>query len=133
MIDAINQVDEDNPETADIIMIGPPTGGQDSDIEEENDDALKETDIPAEITGEHEVFQFAKEDEEAPENSDNQALVEAPEVKKKKTAKKTTEKVRWKKEHIVSKPPSADFQDKRAQARFLEDPNLSQITMWSIF
>ena len=53
--------------------------------------------------------------------------------KKKKTAKKTTEKIRWKKEHIVSKPPSADFQDKRAQARFLENPNLSQITMWSIF
>ena len=60
------------------------------------------------------VFQFPKEDEEAPENSDNQPLVEAPEVKKKKTAKKTTEKIRWKKEHIVSKPPSADFQDKSA-------------------
>ena len=51
LIDAINQVDEDNPEIAEIIMIGPPTGGQDSDIEEENDDALKETDMPAEVTG----------------------------------------------------------------------------------
>ena len=84
MIDAINQVDKDNPETADIIMIGPPTGGQDSDIVEENDDALKETDVPAEVTGELEVFQFAKDIEEAPANSDNQPLVEAPEVKKKK-------------------------------------------------
>ena len=51
LIDAINQVDEDNPEIAEIIMIGPPTGGQDSDIEEENDDALKETDMSAEVTG----------------------------------------------------------------------------------
>ena len=84
LIDAINQVDEDNPETADIIMIGPPTGGQDSDIEEENDDALKDTDMPTEVTVELEVFQFAKEDEEVPENSDNQPSVEAPEVKKKK-------------------------------------------------
>ena len=89
--------------------------------------------MPGEVTGELEVFHFAKEDEEAPENSDNQPLVEVPEVKKKRTAKKTTEKIRWKKEHIVSKPPSADFQEKRVQARFLEDPNLSQITMQSIF
>ena len=56
-----------------------------------------------------------------------------PKFKKKKKAKKTTEKVRWKKEHILSKTPSAHFQDKRAQARFLEDPDISQITMWSIF
>ena len=89
--------------------------------------------MPGEVTGELEVFQFAKEDEEAPENSDNQPLVEVPEVKKRRTAKKTTEKIRWKKEHIVSKPPSADFQEKRVQAHFLEDPNLSQITMQSIF
>ena len=133
MINAINHVDEDNLETADSIMIGPPTGGQDSDIEKENNDALKETDMLAEVTGELEVLQFAKEHEEAPENSDNQPLVEEPEVREKKTAKKTTGKIRWKKEHITSKPPSADLQDKRAQARFLEDPNLSQITMWSIF
>ena len=88
--------------------------------------------MSAEVTGELEVFQFAKEDEKAPENSNNQVSVEVPEVKKKKTAKKTTEKIRWKKEHIVSKPLSADFQDKRAQARFI-DPNLSHNAMWSIF
>ena len=41
LIDAINQVDENNTETADIITIDPPTVGQDSNIEEENDDALK--------------------------------------------------------------------------------------------
>ena len=87
LIGAINQVDEDNPETADIIMIGPPTGGQDSNIEEENDDALKGTDMPVEGTGELEVFQFTKEDEKAPENSDNQPLVAAPKVKKRKLLK----------------------------------------------
>ena len=92
MIDAINQVDEDNPETADIIMIGPPTGGQDSDIEEENDDALKDTDMSTEVIVELEVFQFAKEDEEVPENSDNQPLVEAPEVKKKRKLLKRQQK-----------------------------------------
>ena len=92
LIDAINQVDEDNPETADVIMIGPPTGGEDSDIEEANDDALKETDMPAEVTGELEVFQFAKEDEGAPEKSDNEPLVEAPEVKKRKLLKRQQKK-----------------------------------------
>ena len=35
--DAISQIENDDPETADIVMIGPLTGGADSDMESENE------------------------------------------------------------------------------------------------
>ena len=57
MIDAISQVEEDDPETADIIMIGPPTGGDDSDMEMDDDNSPPESGLPDEVAGELEVQQ----------------------------------------------------------------------------
>ena len=40
MASAVNQIEEEKPETSDIVVIGPPLGGQGSDLENENDDLL---------------------------------------------------------------------------------------------
>ena len=49
---AVAQVLYDNPPSADIIMIGPPTGGNESDVEEENEDDVGDTGMPQEVSSE---------------------------------------------------------------------------------
>ena len=44
--DAISQIENNNPETADIVMIGPLTGGEDSNMESENQEILNATGLP---------------------------------------------------------------------------------------
>ena len=56
--DAISQIENDDPETADIVMIGPPTGGADSDMESKNEEILEAKGLPNEVAGEVEVFQI---------------------------------------------------------------------------
>ena len=41
--DAVNQIQDDDPESADVVIIGPPTGRQDSDLENEDDEILNTT------------------------------------------------------------------------------------------
>ena len=41
--DAVNQIQDDDPESADVVIIGPPTGRQDSDLENEDDKILNTT------------------------------------------------------------------------------------------
>ena len=40
MVSAVNQVEQKNPETPDITMVRPPLGGQETNLENENDDSL---------------------------------------------------------------------------------------------
>lgn len=40
MVSAVNQVEEKNPETPDTVMVRPPLGGQETNLENENDDSL---------------------------------------------------------------------------------------------
>ena len=54
--DAISQIENDDPETADRVMIEPPTRGEDSDMESENEEILDATGLPNEVAGEVEVF-----------------------------------------------------------------------------
>ena len=54
--DVINQIQDDDPKSADVVIIGPPTGGQDSDLENEDDKILNKTGLPAEIAGQVKVF-----------------------------------------------------------------------------
>ena len=54
--DAISQIENDDPETADIVMIGPHTGSEDSDMECKNEEILDATGLPNEVAGEVEVF-----------------------------------------------------------------------------
>ena len=58
---AVNQVEEEKPETADIVMIEPPLGGQESDLDNENDDSLCVNGLPNEVLCELEVFKIHNE------------------------------------------------------------------------
>ena len=55
--DAISQIENDDPKTADIVTIGPPTGGEDNDMESENEEILDATSLPNQVAGEVEVLQ----------------------------------------------------------------------------
>ena len=46
---AVNQVEEGKCETTDILMIGPPLGGQESDLENENDDSMCVVGLPNKV------------------------------------------------------------------------------------
>ena len=54
--DAISQIKNDDHETADIVMIGPPTRGEDSDMESKNKEIMDATSLPGDVAGEVEMF-----------------------------------------------------------------------------
>ena len=56
--DAISQMKNDDLETADIVIIEPPTGGEDSKMESKNEEILNAKGLPNEVAGEVEVFQM---------------------------------------------------------------------------
>ena len=60
--------------------------------------------------------------------------VEPPLAKKQKqNAKKSKINVKWQKQHIQTQTFSSFDQDKNAQAVFLENPELVELTMWTSF
>ena len=52
---AISQIENNNPKTVDIVIIGTPIGGEGSDVESE--EILYAKGMPNEIAGEMDVFQ----------------------------------------------------------------------------
>ena len=75
--DAICEVDDDNPQCADIVIIRPPTGGFNSDQENEDEVADTEKDLPGEVAGEVEVLQYSADDN----NSETHAISHEEEYK----------------------------------------------------
>ena len=130
--DAVSQIENDDSDSADVVMIGPPTGGHDSDMENEDEDGLKTTGLPDKIAGETEVFNIRNDDIEG--ISDDGHDIVAPQPKKaKQTTKKAKLNVKWKKSHINSQTFSQYDQDKKAQAVLLENLELAALTMWTSF
>ena len=131
--DAISQIENDDPETADIVMIGPHTGGEDSDMECENEEILDATGLPNEVAGEVEVFQITSNEVMSDSDSEEQGSCEPTSKKAKKSAKKN-DNVKWEKKHIQPKPTSSLDQDKMAQAQLInKHPELVQATIWNTF
>ena len=59
--DAVDFVASEIEWPADVVIVGPPTGGDDSDVELIDDEDLTENDtLPAEVAGEMEVLFFLK-------------------------------------------------------------------------
>ena len=85
--DAISQIKNDDPETADIVMIGPPTGGAESDTESE--EILEATGLPNEVAGEVEVFQITSNEVMSDSDSEEQGSSKPKAKRAKKLAKKT--------------------------------------------
>ena len=131
--DAISQIENDDPETADIVMIGPPTGDADSDMESENEKILETTGLPNEIAGEVEVFQITSNEVMSDSDSEEQGSNE-PTAKRTKKLAKRNDNVKWEKKHIQPKPISSLDQDKIAQAQLInKHPDLVQATIWNTF
>ena len=54
--EAVNQIQYNDSESADVVVIGPPTGGQESVLGNENDEIFNTKDLLEKIAGEVEVF-----------------------------------------------------------------------------
>ena len=86
--DAISQIENDDPGTANIIMIGSPTGGDDSDMESKNEEILDATGLPNEVAGEVEVFQITRNEVMCDSDSEEQGSSEPTARRTKKSAKR---------------------------------------------
>ena len=104
--DAISQIENDDPEAADIIMIRPPTGGEDTDMESENEEILDATSLPNEVSGEVDMFQIASNEVMSDSNSEEQGSNE-PTAKRAKKLAQRNDYVKWEKKHIQPKPTSS--------------------------
>ena len=82
--DAVNEIQDYDPETADVVIIGPQTGGQDSDLENEDNRILNTTGFPGEIAGEIEVFNIRNDKIERMTSDGEDSNVEPPPAKKQK-------------------------------------------------
>ena len=81
--DTVNQIQDDDQESANVAIIGPPTGGQDTDLKNE-DDTINATGLPEEIAGGVKVFNI-RNDEIGKMTSDGEdSDVEPSMVKKQK-------------------------------------------------
>ena len=128
--DAVNQIQVDDPESADVAIIGTPTSGQDSDLENEDVEILNTTGLLEEIAGEVEVFNIRNDEIESMTSDGEDSDVETPPAQKQKqNAKKSKINVKWKKQHIQTQAFSSFDQDKNAQAVFLKNPELVELTM----
>ena len=84
---AVNQIQDDDPESSDVVIIGPPTGGQDSDLENEDDEILNTTGLPEEIVGEVEGFNIRNNEIERMTSDGEDSDMEPPPGKKQQKKK----------------------------------------------
>ena len=115
MASGVNQVEEEKTETADIIMIGPPLGGQESDLENENDDSLCVDDLPNEVSCKLEVLSVHNEDL-SDNGNDYNVETTAPPTSKKINDGKPHKAMTWEKKNLNPKATSKPHQDKTGQA-----------------
>lgn len=106
----------------DIVITGPPAGGDGSDVEQMDDDNMEDSSImPQEVAGEVDVMY-----EETEESQDNTAF--------EKSQKKRKNLPTWRKRHISSQPDQ--HKDKRESAKqllFEKSPDLVGASEWTIF
>ena len=113
--------------------MGPPTGGQDSDLENEDSKILNTKGLPEEITGEVEIFNIRNNEIEKITSDGEDRNVEPPPAYKQKQNAKKLLNVKWQKQHIQAQIFSSFDQDKNAHAVFLENPELVELMMWISF
>ena len=88
-------IQDDDPESAEVAIIGPPTGGQDSDLGNEDDTILNTTRLPEEIAGEVQVFNNRNNEIERMTSDGEDSDVEPPPAEKQKqNAKKSRTNVK---------------------------------------
>ena len=132
--DAISEIENDDPETADIVMIGPPILEVQIAIRKvKNEEILEATGLPNEVAGEVEVFQITSNEVISDSDSKEQGSSEQTAKRAKKLAKRN-DNVKWEKKHIQPKPTSSLDQHKKAQAQLInKHPDLVQATISNTF
>ena len=99
--EAVNQIQYDYSESADVVVIGPPTGGQESGLGNENDEIFNTKDLLEEIAGEVEVFNIRNNgNERITFDGEDSDVVPSPAKKEKQNAKKFKINAKWVKQHI---------------------------------
>ena len=132
--DAVNKIQDDDLGLTNVVIIKMPKGAQDNDLENEDNEILNTTELPEEIAGEVEVFNIRNNEIERMTSDGKDSNVEPPTAKKrKKNAKKSKIKTKWQKQYIQTQTFSNFDRDKNAQAIFLENPELVELTMWILF
>ena len=103
-------------------------------MENEDYGILNTTGLSEEIAGEVEVFNIRNNEIERMTSDGEDSDVELPAAKKQEpNAKKSKINVKWQKQHIQTQTFSSFDQDKNAQAVFLENPELVELTLWTSF
>ena len=82
--DTVNQIQDDDPESADAVIIEPPTCVQDSYLENEDDEILNTTGLAEEIAGEVEVLNIKNDEIERMTSDGEDSDVEPSTAKKQK-------------------------------------------------
>ena len=115
-IDAVQGIEGD----ADIVITGPPEGGEGSDIEQLDDDNLQDSGtMPEEIAGEVDVIY---------EESDEDSTLETTRKKQKSSLPK------WKHNHIPLQPDlQKDKQESAKQSLLNKSPDLVGASEWTVF
>ena len=132
--DAVNQIQDDGPESADVVITGPPAGVLCRGLENEDNEVLNTSGLPEEIAGEVEVFKFRKDETETMIWDGEDSNVDSPLAKKQKqNAKKSKVIFKQQKQHIQTQTFSSFDLDKNAHAVFLENPELVELPMWTWF
>ena len=88
-------------------MIGPPLGGQESDLENENDDSLIVDGLPNKVSCKFEDFNVHNKDlSDDDESSDDNIETTAPPTSDKAKEEKPHKAVKWEKKYLHPKPNS---------------------------
>ena len=97
----VNQIQDDDPESADVVIIGTPTSGQDSNLENEDNKISNTTGLSEETAGEVEVFNLRNNKIERMASDGVGSNVEtSPAKKQKENAKQSKINMKWQKQHI---------------------------------
>ena len=103
-------------------------------MENEDDENLNKTGLAKEIAVEVEVFNIRNNEIERMTFDGEDSDVEPPLTKKQKqNSKKSEINLKWQKQHTQTQIFSSFDQDKNAQAVYLENPELVELTMWTSF
>ena len=84
LFDAVKQIQDDDSKSVDIVIIGPLTGGQDNDLENEDDTILNTTMLLEQIPKEIEAFNIRNDEIDRMTSDGDNSDAEPPPAKKQK-------------------------------------------------
>ena len=122
MVDAVSQTEEVDPDTANVVIEELSIGGQDTELENKNEDDLNTDGILNKVSGDVEVFSIRNNNSLNNENNNGDS---PPKFKNSKQINvKTKKNKKWNLKHKRVEPLSTNDQNKKAQACLFENSEL---------